>query len=120
MFVGALFVVAAFGYFSGRAAFSVFCGAAIASLNLWVLSRSVSNLLSGQSSGWAAAAAFKFVALLALVYLLLQSGAVGTIGLAVGFGALPLGILLAGVFGTPQEPSSLSATRPKNAESDHA
>lgn len=120
LFVGAVFVLIALGYVSGHAALSVFFGAGIAAVNLWLLSKSVRNLISGQNTGWAAAAALKFVALLGIIYLLIDSGLVLPVGLAVGFGALPVGILLAGVFGSSSQSSALRAQRPESSETDHA
>lgn len=112
MLAGALFVLGAFGYYGGLVALSVLCGVLIALGNLWLLSRSVSNLLKGQGGAWAGVALFKFMALCGLIYLLIESGWVEPIGLAVGFGALPVGILLSGVFGIPSHSPSLSESRP--------
>ena len=121
VFFGAVFVLVAFGYFSGHAAFSVLCGAAMASLNLFLLSRAVQNLMAGHNQGWALAAVFKFAALLVVVYLLLQSGLVLPIGLAAGFGALPLGVFVAGVWGSRPTPSSTaSVSRPRSGRGSDA
>ncbi len=79
---------------------SVVVGAIVATANLWVLSRAVRNLLApaGNKLPWSAVAVAKFFVLLALSYGLVKCGAVLPLGLAVGFGALPFGILLSGTF----------------------
>lgn len=70
-------------------------GALIATANLYVLARSVSGLLAGQSRPWGIVVALKFVVLLALTFVLLGSGWVSPLALALGFAALPLGIVIA-------------------------
>jgi hypothetical protein len=100
-FVGLIFVLLGFGLYGGRAGFGVLCGAVIASVNLFVLTRSVSQLLSGRTNGWAVLAVGKLALLLGLVYLLITSGWIEPFALAVGFGALPLGIVVAGLLGAP-------------------
>lgn len=117
-FCGVAFVLIAAGTISGFMGLSVLCGAAIASINLRVISRSVTNLLVGQNRAWALAAVFKFLALLGLIFLLIQSAWVDPFGLAFGFGALPVGILIAGALGAPVSPNSLA--RSHEAKSDHA
>ncbi len=82
---------------------SVAVGALVASVNLYVLSRSVHKLVDGASPSWAVVAGLKFIVLLGVTYVLIDSGIIKPLALAVGFGALPLGILLAGLLGaTPQ------------------
>lgn len=80
---------------------SAFLGALVALANLWVLARAVRNLLSGTGSNapWALVAVAKFFVLLGITYALVKSDLVSPLGLAAGFGALPLGILFAGVGG---------------------
>jgi len=99
LLVGASFVLIASSFYGLRVGFSVFAGAAVAAINLYVLSRAVHSLLEGQRSTWAGIAVPKFLILLAVTYGLIESGLVQPLGLAAGFGCLPLGILLAGTFG---------------------
>lgn len=102
--VGALLAVSGFA-FAGTAFFiSTALGAAIAFANLVVLARSVSRLLSGGRGSWAAVFLLKFAALFLLTYLLIDRGLVQPLGLALGFGALPLGVVIGG-FRTPHPTS---------------
>jgi hypothetical protein len=97
---------------------SVAAGASVAVGNLWALSRAVRNLLASEGTGtvpWSLVAVLKFFALLALTYLLVQSPQIQALGLALGFGALPLGI----VFGSLLQAPSASERR-LNEETDHA
>lgn len=89
-------------------------GALIASLNLLVLARTVRSIVDGGGASWAGVALLKFLVLLAVTYGLIHNRLVSPLALAVGFGALPFGILLAGTFGAPREDSTPSI------ESDHA
>lgn len=97
---------------------SALAGAAIALGNLWVLSRAVRNLFAAEGSAavpWSLVAVLKFFALLGVTYLLVKSRHVEPLGLALGFGALPLGIVLGSLLQAPG-----SAGRPLNGETDHA
>jgi hypothetical protein len=76
---------------------SVAVGAGMAYANLAVLARSVSRLLGGAGGSWAAVFVLKFGALLALTYLLIDRELVSPLGLALGFGALPLGVTVGGL-----------------------
>ena len=98
-------------FVSVRFGVSALVGASVAVANLWVLSRAVRNLLSGAGSRspWAIVAAAKFFVLLGVTYALVRSGVIAPLGLALGFGALPVGILLSG----------LASPRPRE-ETDHA
>lgn len=82
---------------------SVGFGAAIASVNLYVLARTVQSLLGGGARAWVVLALLKFAALFGLTYLMIRSGAVIPLALAVGFGALPFGILIASAL-APKHP----------------
>lgn len=81
---------------------SVGAGAALASVNLWALSRIVVALLpdhragaDAQSrAGWSIVAALKLGALLTATWLLLRDGLVSPLSLLVGFGSLPIGIAI--------------------------
>lgn len=99
--VGVCLVVAALGIFGGAAALSVLWGGSVAWLNLWVLTRSVQNLLNGFSVQWAVVCATKFVALLVVTYLLLSFDLAQPVGLAAGFGSLPLGIFFHSLVAPP-------------------
>ena len=70
-------------------------GSLIAAFNLWALARIVRAFVSGGAGlPWVLLAAFKLVGLLAVVALVLHLGITTVIPLAVGYGALPIGIVL--------------------------
>lgn len=81
-------------------------GAAVGSLaataNLLVFALVGRGMLHGGALArkWAALAFFKFIALLAGGYLLLVSGLVPALALALGYGALPLGIATGSIIPT--------------------
>lgn len=110
---GAVFVAPKFGV-------SALVGTAVALGNLWLLARAVRNLLAdGPSAGpktpWALMAVAKFFVLLGITYVLVRSELLSPLGLAAGFGALPLGILFSGASGVK------GSVGPRHAEeSDHA
>jgi hypothetical protein len=96
---------------------SALAGALVALGNLWVLARAVRNLLSGggNKTPWALMAVAKFFVLLGVTFVLVKSQLISPLGLAAGFGALPLGILFSGTGGAP------GSAGPRHAEeSDHA
>ena len=95
--------LAAFG-FGITWGLSAAAGAAIALGNLWVLSRAVQNLMrpEGAALPWTLVAVFKFVALLAVTWVLVRNPHVQPLGIALGFGALPLGIVFGSVLQAPQ------------------
>jgi hypothetical protein len=86
---------------------SVASGAALAVANLWVLSRVVRGFLAktGPKLPWAALAFGKFSLLLGTVYILVDAGWVQLLPLLIGFGALPLGIVLSVLRSSPPEQS---------------
>lgn len=84
-------------------------GSMIAALNLWSLGRIVRAFMNGAGLPWVLLAALKLVGLLAVVAVLLKLGITTVIPLAVGYGALPLGIVFA----------QLGAARPRVATSPH-
>jgi hypothetical protein len=98
---------------------SVLAGTAVALGNLWVLARTVRNLLagSGTSVPWSAVAVLKFFALFGVTYLLVRSPAIEALGLTVGFVALPLGLVFGSLL---QAPPDASAAARLSEESDHA
>lgn len=123
--VGVVFGLGGLSFFGVRPGLSAFAGALVASANLLVLARTVQKMVQGAGASWAGVALIKFLVLLAVTYGLIQSGLVEPLGLAVGFGALPLGILLAGTFPAPALPSSALPADFRdvidtNVKSDHA
>jgi hypothetical protein len=70
-------------------------GSLIAAFNLWALARIVRAFMGGAGLPWVLLAALKLVGLLAVVALVLQLGITTVIPLAVGYCALPLGIVFA-------------------------
>ena len=101
---GALLALASLSIFNVRAGLSVLVGAAIGVINLFVLARSVSRLLAGGGASWGVVVVIKLLGLLAVTFLLIRFALVDSLGLAVGFGALPLGIVFAGLFGAAPSP----------------
>ena len=86
-----------------RGILGVALGSGIAALNLWSLGRIVRAFMNGAGLPWVLLAALKLIGLLAVVALVLQLGITTVIPLAVGYGALPVGIVLA----------QLAAARPR-------
>ncbi len=111
--VGVVLSGLGFWYQGFVACASVFIGAAVALLNLWILSRAVKNHRGGAQVRWTGVALLKFTGLFGATFLLVKSGWVMPLGLAAGFGALPLGIFIAGTLFVPPEPSVVK-------ETDHA
>ncbi|MBX3131007.1 MAG: hypothetical protein KF718_30085 [Polyangiaceae bacterium] len=72
-------------------------GSAAAVANLWVMGRVVRGFLSGSGRlPWALLAVTKLTVLYGGVYLLVTSGWISLLPLAIGWGALPLGIVVGG------------------------
>lgn len=108
----------AFAAFDLGTARGVAVGGAFALANLWAFARIGEAFLSRRGAGapWAAFAMFKLAGLFGGVWLILRSGIASPLALAVGYGALPIGITLGTMFG-PKPPddvnepeSSLSGT----------
>jgi hypothetical protein len=95
-FIGLLLALGAAGMGGVRACLGVSVGAVLGLANLWVLGWVVSRLTTGAGSraGWSVLAGLKFAALVAACYLLLRAGVVALGPLAIGYGALPLGIVV--------------------------
>ena len=91
--------------FGFSTAVGVAAGGAIATANLVLFARIGKAFLDkrGLTAPWAAIALLKFFALVAAVWLVLRSGAVSPLALAVGYGSLPIGITVGGLFG-PKPP----------------
>jgi hypothetical protein len=85
-------------------------GASIAFVNLWSLARIVRAFINGAGLPWVLLAALKLLALVAIVAFVLKLGWTTVIPLAVGYGALPLGIVLAQL--KSPRPDALEATSP--------
>jgi hypothetical protein len=68
-------------------------GSLIAALNLWALARVVRALMNGAGLPWVLLGGAKLLALLALVAAILKLEIAGLIPLAIGYGALPIGIV---------------------------
>jgi hypothetical protein len=90
-----------------RGVVGVALGSAIAAFNLWALARIVRAFVNGAGLPWVLLAGFKLIGLLALVALVLQLGLTTVVPLAIGYGALPVGIVIA----------QLGAARPRAATS---
>jgi hypothetical protein len=89
--VGSIFVLKDF-----QSTVSVAVGAAIALLNFWMTSYLVRGFLAptGMRLPWPLIATIKLVVVLGGVYVLLDREVLSLLPLVVGFGALPLGIVL--------------------------
>ncbi len=76
---------------------SVAFGAGIAAGNLWLLAQMVRTFLAqkGASAPWAIVAVLKFVLLFSAMYVLVKTRTVDILPFAIGFGALPVGIVFA-------------------------
>jgi hypothetical protein len=99
--VGLVGAVAAFWLGGVASARSVAIGAAIGVANLWLLAQMVRGFLTrkGALAPWGVIAVLKFVVLFGAMYVLVKSGLVNLLPCAIGFGALPIGIVLAELFG---------------------
>lgn len=104
---GALLTLAS-PFVLGRAGVvGVALGAAIATLNLWALGRIVRAFMNGAGLPWILLGALKLFGLLGALGLSLRLGVTTVIPLAIGYGALPVGIVF----------SQLGAARPRAATS---
>jgi hypothetical protein len=95
---GGLLLVGSGSLFGVRAMAAVALGVVIAISNLWTLERFVRVYLASERGRWAGVAILKSAVLFALVALLVKSGAVDVLPLILGFGALPLGVVVAGLW----------------------
>jgi hypothetical protein len=68
-------------------------GSLLAASNLWALARVVRALMNGASLPWVMLGGAKLFVLLALVAVILKLEIAGLIPLAIGYGALPIGIV---------------------------
>ncbi len=111
--------------FGSAAGISVVFGSGLAFANLLVLQRTVANLIAGASAAWGAVAFLKFIVLFGATYFLVQSGAAQPLHLAIGFGALPLGVVVATIItpffsppGSSDEVDSLTSESGNSVHSD--
>lgn len=104
---GALLTAASPFVLGRQGAIGVALGAAIAAFNLWALGRIVRAFMNGAGLPWVLLAALKLVGLLVVIALVLHLGITTVVPLAVGYGALPVGIVVA----------QLSSARPRAATS---
>lgn len=81
-----------------RAMAAVALGVVLALSNLWTIERFVRVYLTSERGRWAGVALLKSAMLFGLVALLVKSGAVDVLPLVLGFGALPLGVVIAGLW----------------------
>jgi hypothetical protein len=84
-------------------------GSAIAAFNLWALGRIVRAFMNGAGLPWVLLAALKLIGLLVVVAVVLKLGITTVIPLAVGYCALPVGIVFA----------QLGAARPRPVTAPH-
>lgn len=89
------------------AAMGVATGGLLATLNLYVIALVSRGVLSGGAHGkwWGIAGGAKFLALLGIAFLLLQSGLVSGLALAAGYAALPVGVTLGILAAAPRKES---------------
>lgn len=85
---------------------SVAIGAALAVGNLWFLTQMVRGFLarSGATAPFGIIAVLKFVLLFGAMYVLVKTRIVAIMPCALGFGALPVGIVLAEILGGRKRP----------------
>jgi hypothetical protein len=96
LIVGAVGASIAFALDGARAAASVALGAVLGAANLWAIAWLVSGFLSGgPKAPWFIFGTMKMTALLAIVVVLLSTGWFSLLSLAIGYAALPLGIVFA-------------------------
>lgn len=89
-----LTALAPFTFSAPGSARGVAIGGALALANLGAVAFVVRGFLRGQGLSWGAVAAVKFTALLFVVALVLKNHWAEAVPLAVGYAALPLGIVL--------------------------
>lgn len=105
-----VFALVALAVEGPRFGLGVLAGGVIAVVNLIVLARIVEAFLTrkGSTAPWAIIAVLKLFFLLGGVWLILKSGVVSGLALVIGYMALPVGAVVASLFGPkpPEEPAS--------------
>jgi hypothetical protein len=94
-------------------------GGLLATANLLLFVRLGKAFLAqgGRGSPWVALAVIKLLGLFAAMFILLRHTDFSALSLLVGYGALPIGIVLAGVLGPrPPDDADLSAPADRGAE----
>ena len=113
---GVCFALVALALFGARAALGVFIGGTIATGNLFVFARLGQAMIArkGNTAPWSVVAVLKLLLLFCGVWIILRSGVVSGLSLAVGYAALPFGVTFASLFG-PQpgasDPPSIESAR---------
>jgi hypothetical protein len=97
------------GFWLGaRGLVSALLAAALAAVNLWLTARAVQPLLGaglgGSASAFAFAACAKLLVESIALFALLQSGVIDGVGFAIGYAALPLGLVLNQFRALPSRP----------------
>lgn len=92
--VGAVLTLLAPFVVGSRDALGVAIGAAIGAANLWAIANVVRGLVRGSALPWGAVATLKFGALLFVVWVVLKNHWAAVGPLALGYAALPLGIVV--------------------------
>jgi hypothetical protein len=107
---GAVFAIGGAVLADLRFGLGVLFGGVIAGVNLVVLARVVKAFLdnTGRAAPWVVVGILKLTFLLGGVYLIVKSGVVPVLALAVGYGALPVGVVVGTLFGPkpPEEPAA--------------
>lgn len=89
-----------FALFDGTSALGAAIGGALATANLWIFGRVARAFVAQRHvASWSAIAAIKFIALFIGVWLILKTEIIPPLALAVGYGALPIGITLGTLLG---------------------
>lgn len=104
---GAGLAIGAFATYGGNAAASAAFGTLLALANLWVLGRVIRAMLperdepadgagkKGSAAAWGVFALLKVFGLFGLVMVAVNAGWVAPLGFLAGYGALPIGIVMA-------------------------
>ena len=92
---GAVLTLASPFVLGAHAILGVALGSAIAAFNLWALARIVRAFMNGAGLPWVLLAALKLIGLLAFVAVVLKLGITTVVPLAIGYVALPIGIVFA-------------------------
>jgi hypothetical protein len=105
LIVGGIFASGAGAVHGLQAAASVALGAGLGAANLWTVSRVVTAFLSGAARlPWAAFVLVKLVLMAGALYVIVRSDWILLFPFAIGWGALPVGIVVGGIApATPAE-----------------
>ncbi|HET9955456.1 MAG TPA: ATP synthase subunit I [Polyangiaceae bacterium] len=95
--VGVLLALASASLFGSRGFTSTLIGAALAVANLWAMARLVRGLLGAGPgrAAWGPLGMVKIAALFLVLWIILKRGYADVLPLALGYAALPVGIVLA-------------------------